>query len=120
MAVDDSASLRQMVSVVLRGGGYQVIESVDGLDALSKLKGQELHLFLTDINMPKMDGFEFTREVRAMPAIQVRPHRSVNHRVDSGKETARQGRGRDGLDRQTFQPRSASGGGEEGNPLMAG
>jgi two-component system chemotaxis response regulator CheY len=73
MAVDDSASLRQMVSVVLRGGGYQVIESVDGLDALSKLKGQELHLFLTDVNMPKMDGFEFTRKVRAMPQYKFVP-----------------------------------------------
>jgi two-component system, chemotaxis family, chemotaxis protein CheY len=73
MAVDDSASLRQMVSVVLRGGGYQVIESVDGLDALSKLKGQELHLFLTDVNMPKMDGFELTRRLRAMPQYKFVP-----------------------------------------------
>jgi two-component system, chemotaxis family, chemotaxis protein CheY len=73
MAVDDSASLRQMVSVVLRGGGYHVIESVDGLDALSKLKGQELHLFLTDVNMPKMDGFEFIRKVRAMPEYKFVP-----------------------------------------------
>ncbi len=44
MTVDDSASLRQMVSCVLRGGGYEVIEAVDGVDALSKLKGQDLHL----------------------------------------------------------------------------
>jgi two-component system, chemotaxis family, chemotaxis protein CheY len=74
MAVDDSASLRQMVGVVLRGGGYQVIESVDGVDALSKLKsGQELHLFLTDINMPKMDGLEFTRQLRAMPQYKFVP-----------------------------------------------
>jgi two-component system chemotaxis response regulator CheY len=73
MAVDDSASLRQMVAIVLRGGGYQVIESVDGLDALSKLKGQELHLFLTDVNMPKMDGFELTRKIRAMPQYKFVP-----------------------------------------------
>lgn len=73
MAIDDSASLRQMVSVVLRGGGYQVIESVDGLDALSKLKGQQLDLFLTDVNMPKMDGFELTRKIRAMPAYKFVP-----------------------------------------------
>ena len=79
MTVDDSASLRQMVGLVLRGGGYEVIEAVDGLDALSKLKGQELHLFLTDINMPKMDGLELTRRLRAMPAIQVRSDRAVNH-----------------------------------------
>ncbi len=73
MAVDDSASLRQMVSIVLRGGGYQVIESVDGMDALSKLKGRQLDLFLTDVNMPKMDGLEFTRKLRAMPEYKFVP-----------------------------------------------
>jgi two-component system chemotaxis response regulator CheY len=65
MTVDDSVSMRQMVSLVLRGGGYEVTEAVDGLDALSKLHGQALDLFLTDVNMPGMDGIEFTRQVRA-------------------------------------------------------
>ena len=73
MTVDDSASLRQMVSFVLRGAGYEVFEAVDGLDALSKLKGQELHLFLSDINMPKMDGLELTRKLRAMPQYKFVP-----------------------------------------------
>jgi two-component system chemotaxis response regulator CheY len=50
-----------------------VVEAVDGFDALSKLTGQELHLFLTDINMPKMDGLEFTRHVRAIPAYKFVP-----------------------------------------------
>ncbi len=73
MTVDDSASLRQMVSLVLRGGGFAVVEAVDGLDALSKLKGQELHLFLKDINMHRMDGLEFTRQLRAMPEYKFVP-----------------------------------------------
>jgi two-component system chemotaxis response regulator CheY len=46
---------------------------VDGLDALSKLTGQEVHLFLSDINMPKMDGLEFTRQLRAMPQYKFVP-----------------------------------------------
>jgi two-component system chemotaxis response regulator CheY len=62
-----------MVSVVLRGGGYDVVEAVDGLDALSKMAGRELDLVLTDLNMPKMDGLEFTRQLRAMPAYKFVP-----------------------------------------------
>jgi two-component system chemotaxis response regulator CheY len=73
MTVDDSASLRQMIGVVLRGGGYEVVEAIDGMDALSKLKGQELQLFLTDVNMPNMDGLEFTRQLRAMPQYKFIP-----------------------------------------------
>jgi two-component system chemotaxis response regulator CheY len=73
MAVDDSATVRQVVGWVLRAAGYEVVEAVDGMDALSKLKGQELHLFLTDLNMPKMDGLEFTRRLRAMPQYKFVP-----------------------------------------------
>jgi two-component system chemotaxis response regulator CheY len=62
-----------MVSVVLCGGGYQVVEAVDGVDALSKLTGQDLDLVLTDLNMPKMDGLEFTRQLRAMPQYKFVP-----------------------------------------------
>jgi two-component system chemotaxis response regulator CheY len=73
LTVDDSSSLRQMVRFVLRDAGFEVIEAVDGEDALSKLQGRELDLILTDINMPKMDGFELTRRVRAMPEYRFLP-----------------------------------------------
>ena len=73
LTVDDSASLRQMVSFVLRGAGYEVTEAVDGLDALSKLNGRDLDLVLSDINMPRMDGIELTRKLRAMPQYKFVP-----------------------------------------------
>lgn len=64
MTVDDSASVRQMVSLTLKDDGYTVIEACDGKDALAKLSGQ-IDLIITDLNMPNMDGIELIKAVRA-------------------------------------------------------
>ena len=63
MSVDDSASVRQMVSLTLQDAGYTVIEARDGKDALAKLSGP-VDMIVTDLNMPGMDGIELTRAVR--------------------------------------------------------
>ena len=65
MTVDDSASVRQMVGFTLRSAGYEVIEAADGVDALGRLRGA-VHLIVTDLNMPRMDGIELIRRVRAL------------------------------------------------------
>lgn len=64
LIVDDSISLRQVVSMTLKGAGYDVIEACDGKDALNKLTGQKVHLIISDVNMPIMDGITFVREVK--------------------------------------------------------
>ena len=64
MTVDDSASVRQMVSLTLKDAGYTVIEACDGKDALGKLTGP-VDMIVTDLNMPNMDGIEFIKAVRA-------------------------------------------------------
>ena len=67
LTVDDSASLRQMVTFTLKGAGYSVIEAVDGMDGVEKAKKTVADLVLTDQNMPKMDGISMIKALRAMP-----------------------------------------------------
>ncbi len=73
LAVDDSASMRQMVSFTLKGAGYNVIEAVDGMDALSKVQGKSVDLVLTDVNMPRMDGITLIKELRGQPNFKFTP-----------------------------------------------
>ncbi|HTQ99622.1 MAG TPA: response regulator [Candidatus Acidoferrum sp.] len=73
MIVDDSASLRQVVSIALKGAGYDVIEGRDGKDALGKLTGQKVNLIVSDVNMPVMDGLSFVQEVKKLPSYRFTP-----------------------------------------------
>lgn len=73
LVVDDSASLRQVVSIALKGAGYDVIEASDGKDALSKLDGTKIHLAISDVNMPNMDGITFVQEMKKQPAYKFTP-----------------------------------------------
>ncbi|OZA28973.1 MAG: two-component system response regulator [Hydrogenophilales bacterium 17-64-11] len=73
LIVDDSASIRQVVGLTLKGAGYDVVDAVDGRDALSKLDGRKLHLVISDVNMPNMDGISFVREMKVRPAYKFTP-----------------------------------------------
>ena len=64
LTVDDSASVRQMVKFTLTSAGYDVIEAGNGGDALRKLNGSPVHLVISDVNMPAMDGIELTKRIR--------------------------------------------------------
>lgn len=73
LIVDDSASVRQVVGITLRGAGYDVIEGSDGANALTKLTGQRVHLIISDVNMPNMDGIAFLKAVKQLPAYRFTP-----------------------------------------------
>lgn len=73
MVVDDSASIRQVVGIALKGAGYKVIEARDGRDALSKLTGDKIHLVISDVNMPNMDGITFVKELKQNPRYKFTP-----------------------------------------------
>ncbi len=73
LAVDDSPSMRKMVSFTLTGAGYQVVEAVDGQDAFEKAQAQNFDLFLVDQNMPRLDGIGLTRRLRDDPRFKTTP-----------------------------------------------
>lgn len=73
LSVDDSGSIRQMVSFTLKSAGYTVIEAVDGQDGLDKAKQKTVDLVLTDQNMPRMDGLTLIKSLRAMPSYRSVP-----------------------------------------------
>ncbi len=66
LAIDDSASVRQMVKMTLAGAGYHVTEAVDGEDGLAKAGATRFDVVITDQNMPRLDGIGFIRKFRQM------------------------------------------------------
>ncbi len=95
LTVDDSASIRQLVGFTLRAAGYEVIEAVDGEDALARMKGT-IHLVITDLNMPRMDGIELVKRIRSSGAYKYVPvimltTESQGARKQAGKEAGATG-----------------------------
>ena len=96
MTVDDSASVRQMVSFTLKEADYEVVEAVDGTDALSKLQTYPVHMLITDINMPNMDGISLIKQVRAKKEFRFVPiimltNNSSQETKEKGKEAGATG-----------------------------
>lgn len=73
LIVDDSGSVRSVLTIALKSAGYDVIEGCDGVDALSKMTGQKINLIISDVNMPNMDGITFVKEVKKMPNYKFTP-----------------------------------------------
>ncbi len=74
LVVDDSVSMRQMVSFTLTGAGYEVVEAGDGKEAVDKLNGgAKPHLVITDLNMPNMDGISLVKAIRGMARHKFTP-----------------------------------------------
>ena len=86
MTVDDSASVRQMVSLTLKDAGYSVIEASDGKDALSKLSGT-IDMVITDLNMPNLDGIGLIKGIRAQAAYKFIPVVMLTTESQAGKKT---------------------------------
>ena len=68
LTIDDSASIRQMVSLTLAGAGLEVLEAINGADGYTKATSNPVHAVITDLNMPVMNGIEFIRKYRQHPS----------------------------------------------------
>ncbi len=71
--VEDSASVRQVMTTTLKREGYDVITAIDGQDALTKLDGKKIHLIISDVNMPNMDGLTFVKKAKQLAAYKFTP-----------------------------------------------
>jgi two-component system chemotaxis response regulator CheY len=96
LTVDDSASMRQMVTFTLKSAGHEVTEAKDGVDALEKAKQGKFNLVITDVNMPNMDGIALTRELRGLSEYKFTPiltltTESGNNKKQAGKEAGATG-----------------------------
>ncbi|MDT8347686.1 MAG: response regulator [Flavobacteriaceae bacterium] len=90
LAVDDSASMRKMVSFTLRAAGYDVEEAVDGVDALEKAQTRKFDCVVTDVNMPNKDGITLIRDLRALPDYKFIPMLMLT--TESGIEKKQEGK----------------------------
>jgi two-component system, chemotaxis family, chemotaxis protein CheY len=73
LVVDDSITIRQMVSFTLQEAGFAVVQAGDGQEALERLGGGRIDLIVTDLNMPRLDGLGLIRELRSRPASRYTP-----------------------------------------------
>lgn len=104
MIVDDSATLRQVVSIALKGAGYDVLEASDGRDALARLTGQKVHLVISDVNMPNMDGLTFVTEMKKLPAYKFTPVIMLTTEAGADKKAQGQAAGAKAWVVKPFQP----------------
>lgn len=104
LIVDDSASVRQVLTIALRAAGYAVIAGSDGADALRLMDGQRIHLIISDVNMPNMDGITFVTEVKKHPTYRFTPIIMLTTESQEDKKRQAQAAGAKAWITKPFQP----------------
>lgn len=104
MTVDDSATIRQILSLALKGAGYSVVEAINGEDALKKLESSQVSLLITDLNMPKMNGIELIRQVRRSGSSRFMPIIMLTTESQEAKRQEGKAAGASGWITKPFKP----------------
>ncbi|HHQ4759270.1 response regulator [Aeromonas hydrophila] len=104
LIVDDSATIRQVVGMTLKGAGYEVMEACDGRDALKKLDGKKINLIISDVNMPNMDGISFVKEAKKLASYKFTPVIMLTTESQDSKKQEGQAAGAKAWVVKPFQP----------------
>ncbi|AWJ83756.1 response regulator [Azospirillum brasilense] len=104
LTVDDSRTMRDMVSFTLKGAGYDVVEAADGQQALGVIGANKVDLVITDLNMPVMDGLTLIRRLRATPAHRTLPILMLTTEADEKKKSEGRAVGATGWIVKPFNP----------------
>ncbi|WP_323966134.1 response regulator [Aeromonas hydrophila] len=104
LIVDDSATIRQVIGMTLKGAGYEVMEACDGKDALKKLDGKKINLIISDVNMPNMDGISFVKEAKKLASYKFTPVIMLTTESQDSKKQEGQAAGAKAWVVKPFQP----------------
>lgn len=104
LTVDDSRTMRDMLKLALDEAGYHVIQAVDGQHGLEVLNQSSAQLIITDINMPKLDGFGFIEAVRATTKFRAVPILVLTTESDGAKKARARQAGATGWIVKPFDP----------------
>ncbi len=104
MTVDDSKTMRDMVSFTLKNAGFDVLEAEDGKDALEKIGDTPMDVIITDLNMPNMNGIELIRELRTKPNYRFTPILMLTTESDGSKKEEGKQAGATGWIVKPFNP----------------
>jgi len=104
LMVEDSPSVRQMMSFTLRGAGYEVVEAHNGCEALEKFHEQPVDMVVTDLNMPHMDGKTLIRNLREDPKNRFMPIVMLTTESDENKRREVRDAGASAWIKKPFKP----------------
>ena len=104
LIVDDSVSMRQMVSFTLQQGGFAVLEGGNGREGLATLGGNKVDIVITDLNMPEMDGITFIKELRTRPNAKFTPVLMLTTESQESKKAEGKAAGATGWIVKPFNP----------------
>ena len=104
LTVDDSRTMRDMLRLALTAAGFDVVQAIDGVDGLDVLERENPEIVITDINMPKMDGFGFIEGARKIERFRVVPILVLTTESDSDKKQRARSAGATGWIVKPFDP----------------